>query len=672
MVIKMKKAISLSVALIILLTTLPLRAFNITASAETSGIYTYTYSGSNATITRCDETASGNITIPGTINNYKVTAIAETAFAGCADITGITIPDTVTAIGTAAFANCSSLSAVKLPAKLTNIATATFSYCESLATINLPEGIVSIDENAFGDCSSLNNITLPQTVTSIGASAFSNCSSLKSINIPKNVRMIDSATFSNCGSLESVTISEGVTSIGESAFEACVSLGTISLPKTVKSIGTAAFVSCVSLTEVTMQEGTESIGIAAFANCNMLESVTLPDGLKTIGESSFNNCSSIKRITIPSSVTTIGSSAFGFCSSLTDVSLLGSVTSFGDDVFADCENIRNVYISDISDWCNFIFSYDFSNPLYFAKKFYVNNELLTDLELPGGITKVNPYLFYNCDSIKKVFIPKSVTAIAQGAFYSCGGIENVYYEGSAEDWAKITISSDNSSIKNAQINYNCNSIPKNIISITVSKLPDKTRYIENEESLNLTGGKLTVNYEGGSSYETELSAAEITGFDNSVSGKQTLTVNYNGHTTEFTVEIIEKPISFIAVASFPNKTEYIIGENADVSGGKIVVCYPEGTYIVIDMTTDMLSGFDSSTVGSKAVTVTYKGYTTQFAVLISSLPSDLDKDGKITATDITILRRFLSDSKDYIKEYDLNSDGSTDIRDLVYIKKTAI
>lgn len=61
---------------------------------------------------------SGNITIPETVthggNTYSVTAIADGAFAGCENITGVTIPNSITAIGNSAFEDCPSLSALHI------------------------------------------------------------------------------------------------------------------------------------------------------------------------------------------------------------------------------------------------------------------------------------------------------------------------------------------------------------------------------------------------------------------------------------------------------------------------------------------------------------------------------------------------------------------------------
>ena len=83
----MKKIISVILTLCMmcsLWTAMPM-----TASAATYGIYTYTTSGTTATITDCKTSASGAIEIPGTINGYTVTAIGDEAFYGCYSLTDV-------------------------------------------------------------------------------------------------------------------------------------------------------------------------------------------------------------------------------------------------------------------------------------------------------------------------------------------------------------------------------------------------------------------------------------------------------------------------------------------------------------------------------------------------------------------------------------------------------
>ena len=77
-----------------------------------------------------------------------------------------------------------------------------------------------------------------------------------------------------------------------------------------------------------------------------------------------------------------------------------------------------------------------------------------------------------------------------------------------------------------------------LIGIEVTTLPDKYSYVKNEEDLDVTGGKITLSYDNGSSKEIDLTDDMVSGFDNSVVGPLTLTVAYGGFTATFDVEIV--------------------------------------------------------------------------------------------------------------------------------------
>lgn len=139
--------------------------------AHTEGIFTYTVSGSSATITNI-ENPSENLVIPEKLGGYTVTAIAAGACGGSANVTDVVIADTVTSIGNMCFAYSPNIFSVKLPASLKSIGDGAFYQCENLWTITVPEGTIYIGDNAFAMCSNLTAATVPNSVTAIGPSAF--------------------------------------------------------------------------------------------------------------------------------------------------------------------------------------------------------------------------------------------------------------------------------------------------------------------------------------------------------------------------------------------------------------------------------------------------------------------------------------------------------------------
>lgn len=252
----------------------------------------------------------------------SVVSIGEYAFAGCENLTDITIPDSVTSIGEAAFDQCKSLTDITVPDGVRQINKFVFEICESLKKVTLPDNLISIGEGAFRFCRSLTDITIPDSVTSIGDDAFLACSSLRKISLPDGVTSIGKGAFSNCESLDSINIPNGVTTIGENTFMLCISLKRIILPDSVTSIGESAFSACKNLESVDIPNSVTSIGERAFAY-NALKSVRIPDSVTDIGKEAFLECISMTDITIPADVQ-IGSDAFKNCPNLTIYGYTGS------------------------------------------------------------------------------------------------------------------------------------------------------------------------------------------------------------------------------------------------------------------------------------------------------------------------------------------------------------
>ncbi len=142
----------------------------------------YEVKDSAVTITGSDKKASGELTIPATIEGNPVTSIGDRAFRSDSSLTSVTIPDGVTSIGDLAFR-----------------------YCNNLTSITIGNSVTSIGGYAFSSCISLTSITIPDSVTSIGNNACDNCNSLTSIIIGNGVISIEKYAFSRCSNLTTVT-----------------------------------------------------------------------------------------------------------------------------------------------------------------------------------------------------------------------------------------------------------------------------------------------------------------------------------------------------------------------------------------------------------------------------------------------------------------------------------
>ena len=96
---------------------------------------------------------------------------------------------------------------------ITCIGDSTFYECVGLSSVTIPNGVTVIDYAAFDGCSGLKSIAIPDSVTSVGAYAFKNCIGLKSVVIPDSVTSVGAEAFRDCTGLTEVKIGNGVTNI---------------------------------------------------------------------------------------------------------------------------------------------------------------------------------------------------------------------------------------------------------------------------------------------------------------------------------------------------------------------------------------------------------------------------------------------------------------------------
>lgn len=96
---------------------------------------------------------------------------------------------------------------------------------------------------------------------------------------------------------------------------------------------------------------------------------------------------------------------------------------------ADCTNWygKKVHISDLVAWCNIDFKEWGCHPLCRTHYLYLNNELIVDLVIPEGITKLKRGAFSDCKGIKSVVLPNSLTEIESGAFNECYSLNKITF-----------------------------------------------------------------------------------------------------------------------------------------------------------------------------------------------------------------------------------------------------
>ena len=263
----------------------------------------------------------------------------------------IRIHKSVTSIGYEAFYSSTPLKSVIFDedSQLVSIGDRAFAFCAGLTNIVLPNSLTSIGHEAFRGCTGLASMSIPDSVTHI-EDAFYQCNS-SIYNTYENVYYLGNELNSYRwlikpidSSISSCLIHQQCKFIAMNAFDGCSSLTAVTFDENSQliSIGRNAFYFCTNLTSITIPDSVTSIGYSAFGYCSTLASITIPDSVTSIGNHAFSSCTSLTSITIPASVTSIGSYAFDGCDSLTSVVIGDSVTTIGDAAFYNCKILISI------------------------------------------------------------------------------------------------------------------------------------------------------------------------------------------------------------------------------------------------------------------------------------------------------------------------------------------
>lgn len=149
-----------------------------------------------------------------------------------------------------------------------------------------------------------------------------------------------------------------------------------------------------------------------------------------------------------------------------------------------------------------------------------------------------------------------------------------------------------------------------ISSIEVTP-PTKTTYLEGQD-LN-TDGMVVTAVTSDNQRITVPAGYSVRGFNKTKLGKQTITVTYQGLSTEFEVNV--NSVKSIELTK-PTKLEYKYGESLDTSGMSVKAIYDDNQSEVIKSDYSV-TGYDKTKSGTQTITVTYRNQTATFDVTVA-------------------------------------------------------
>lgn len=154
-------------------------------------------------------------------------------------------------------------------------------------------------------------------------------------------------------------------------------------------------------------------------NGKAVNELVVPEGVKKINDFAFMRYAGLSKAVLPDGLAEIGTYAFGHCINLEEITVPGSLKKIEYNAFHNT-NIRRVRISDIGGWA------ETPVPCRDEKEIFLDGKPLTDIRIPGSVSKISAYSFSQCKTLTSVTIEEGVQEIDYSAFEDCENLTGVF------------------------------------------------------------------------------------------------------------------------------------------------------------------------------------------------------------------------------------------------------
>lgn len=299
-----------------------------------------------------------------------------------------------------------------------------FAGITTLDSLVVSSAVTTLPENALSGCAGLRAISVSPELATVGKGALQGCTALQNLYVtdwPALVRIVyedgDAAVrltdvpniyLNGQRMISNLVFPEGTTEIPDFAYQDRKDILSVTIPASVRRVGSQAFFGCDNLSRVVIEDDSEPLRMGSGACFYNAPVETIYQGRTLLPDDD-------------------GFSLFFNNHVLRSVSISPYVKRLQRGLYAGLTTIQEVHITDVDAWCGIQFDYVECNPVYYARKLYLGDELITRVVLGDDVTEIKPYAFIGCESLQEITFSRQLTRIGALAFSYCTGLGHLQF-----------------------------------------------------------------------------------------------------------------------------------------------------------------------------------------------------------------------------------------------------